>query len=74
MENFEEKAAACTLNRIFGFKPARARALTGRLGSAAAVFRLSREEKEAVFGPGSPYPCFRCVDNLVMRDTVFNVL
>ncbi len=56
MENFEEKAAACTLNRIFGFKPAIARALTGRLGSAAAVFRLSREEKEAVFGPGSPYP------------------
>lgn len=55
MENFEEKAAACTLNRIFGFKPTIARALTGKLGSAAAVFRLSREEKEAVFGPGSPY-------------------
>lgn len=56
MDNFEEKAAACTLNRLFGFKPAIARALTGKLGSAAAVFRLSREEKEAVFGPGSPYP------------------
>lgn len=56
MENFEEKAAACTLNRLFGFKPAIARALTGKLGSAAAVFRLSREEKEAVFGLGSPYP------------------
>ena len=55
MDNFEEKAAACTLNRIFGFKPAIAHALTGKLGSAAAVFRLSREEKEAVFGPGSPY-------------------
>ncbi|MBR3285854.1 MAG: DNA-processing protein DprA [Bacteroidales bacterium] len=56
MDNFEEKAAACTLNRLFGFKPAIARTLTGKLGSAAAVFRLSREEKEAVFGPGSPYP------------------
>ena len=56
MDIFEEKAAACTLNRLFGFKPAIARALTGKLGSAADVFRLSREEKEAVFGPGSPYP------------------
>ena len=56
MENYEEKAAACTLNRIFGFKPAIARALTGKLGCAAAVFKLSREEMEAIFGPGSPYP------------------
>ena len=55
MENYEEKAAACTLNRIFGFKPGIARALTCRLGSAAAVFGLSREELGAVFGPGSPY-------------------
>ena len=56
MENIDEKVAACTLNRIFGFKPAIARALTRKLGSAAAVFGLSRQEMEAVFGPGSPYP------------------
>ena len=55
MNNFDEKAAACTLNRIFGFKPSIARALTRKLGSAAAVFGLSRQEMEAVFGPGSPY-------------------
>ena len=56
MDNIDEKAAACTLNRIFGFKPAIARALTRKLGSAAAVFRLSQDEMEAIFGPGSPYP------------------
>ena len=56
MEKTDEKAAAITLNRIFGFKPGIARALTSRLGSAAAVFRLGREELRAVFGPGSPYP------------------
>ena len=56
MDNIDEKAAACTLNRIFGFKPAIARALTRKLGSAAAVFRLSQDDMEAIFGPGSPYP------------------
>ena len=56
MEKTDEKAAAITLNRIFGFKPGIARALTSRLGSAAAVFKLGREEFRAVFGPGSPYP------------------
>ena len=56
MDISDEKAAACTLNRIFGFKPGIARALTRKLGSAAAVFRLGREELQAVFGPGSPYP------------------
>ena len=56
MENYDEKAAALTLNRIFGFKPGIARALTRKLGSAAAVFKLGLEELQAVFGPGSPYP------------------
>ena len=56
MEISDEKAAACTLNRIFGFKPGIARALTRKLGSASAVFKLDREELKAVFGPGSPYP------------------
>ena len=56
MDNFDEKAAACTLNRIFGFKPGIARALTSRLGSAAAVFTLGREDLRTLFGPGSPYP------------------
>ena len=55
MDHFDERAAACTLNRIFGFKPAIAGALTRKLGSAAAVFGLSRQEMEAIFGPGSPY-------------------
>ena len=56
MNNSDEKAAACTLNRIFGFKPAIARALTRKLGCAAAVFNLTRDQMESVFGPGSPYP------------------
>ena len=55
MNNSDEKTAACTLNRIFGFKPAIARALTKKLGGAAAVFNLSRDQMEAIFGPGSPY-------------------
>lgn len=51
MENFEEKACLCALNRIFGFEPKTALALIGHFGSAKEIFRMSAEDLEAVTGP-----------------------
>ncbi len=53
MDNFEEKACACALNRIFGFTPRTGTALISHLGSASEVFRLSREELEKLLGRDS---------------------
>lgn len=55
MENFEEKASLCALNRIFGFDPKVALALISHLGSAAEVFRLSPEDIDCLLGPHSKY-------------------
>lgn len=55
MDNFEEKACLCALNRIFGFEPKIGLALTEHLGSAGEVFRLSGREKEQILGPYSRY-------------------
>jgi DNA processing protein len=55
MENFEEKASLCALNRIFGFDPKVALALISHLGSAAEVFRLSPEDIDSLLGPHSKY-------------------
>lgn len=55
MENFEEKASLCALNRIFGFDPKVALALISHLGSAAGVFRLSPEDIDCLLGPHSKY-------------------
>lgn len=55
MENFEEKASLCALNRIFGFDPKVALALISHLGSAAEVFRLSPEDIDCLIGPHSKY-------------------
>ena len=55
MENFEEKASLCALNRIFGFDPKVALALISHLGSAAEVFRLSPEDIDGLLGPHSKY-------------------
>ncbi len=52
MENERlEKAAACTLGRLFGDEPRIARGIIDALGSAAAVFRLGREELRDLAGP-----------------------
>lgn len=51
MENFDEKACLCALNRIFGFEPKTALALIGHLGSATDIFRLSKKDLEEVTGP-----------------------
>lgn len=50
MDNFEEKACACALNRIFGFTPRTGTALISHLGSASEVFRLSHGELENILG------------------------
>lgn len=55
MENFEEKASLCALNRIFGFDPKVALALISHLGSAAEVFRLNPEDIDCLLGPHSKY-------------------
>ena len=55
MENIEEKACLCALNRIFGFEPRIAQALIGHLGSATEVFRLTPRDLEAITGPYFKY-------------------
>ena len=55
MENFEEKACLCALNRIFGFEPKIGLALISHLGSAAEVFRLGEDGINSLLGPYSRY-------------------
>lgn len=49
-ENYET-VCLCALNDIFGYEPRVALALLENLGSARAVFGMTEEEKDAVFGP-----------------------
>ena len=53
MDNLEEKACTCALNRIFGFTPKTGTALISHLGSASDVFSLSRAELEELLGRDS---------------------
>ena len=65
MENFEEKACLCALNRIFGFEPKIGLALISHLGSASEIFSLSVEELTALLGPYSRHKdkiCRRAID------------
>ena len=55
MENLEEKACLCALNRIFGFEPKIALALIDNLESATEVFRLTEKELETITGPHFKY-------------------
>lgn len=48
--DFEERAAMCALNRIFGFEPRVGMALTDLFGSASEVIGAGREELEAALG------------------------
>ena len=66
MENIEEKACLCALNRIFGFEPKIALALIEILESASEVFRLSSEDLELITGPHFKYKgqiCRRAADD-----------
>ena len=65
MENIEEKACLCALNRIFGFSPKTGTALVSHLGSAAEVFRMDRKALEVLMGPYS-----RHVRHLTSQATV----
>ena len=47
----QETICALALNRIFGYKPSFAKALTARFGSAAAVFSQTQQALEEAFGP-----------------------
>lgn len=53
--DFQEKAALCALNRIFGFKPLIGIRLVEGLGGALPVFGLSDAQKDELLGPFSPY-------------------
>lgn len=53
MDNFEEKACACALNRIFGFSPRTGTALISHLGGASEIFHFTRQELEDMLGKDS---------------------
>ncbi len=50
-----EITCALALNRIFGYKPSLAAALTARFGSPGAVFSQSPQSLDEAFGPFSKY-------------------
>lgn len=50
-----ERAAICTLNRVFGYEPVLAHRLIDGLGSAAALFDLDRQSRADLLGPFSKY-------------------
>lgn len=51
MDDFEEKACLCALNRIFGFEPVKALALIEHFGCGSAVFAAGKEELDILLGP-----------------------
>ena len=55
MENMEEKACLCALNKIFGFSPKTGTALVSHIGNAAEIFRRGRKDLEALLGPYSKH-------------------
>lgn len=55
MENSNEKACLCALNRLFGFTPKAGLALISHLGSASEIFRMSPGELEEILGPYSKH-------------------
>ena len=62
MENIEEKACLCALNRIFGFEPKIGLALINHLGSAREVFRLSTKDLDLLTGPYFKYKGQICME------------
>lgn len=47
----DERACMCALGKIFGFRPKTAQAILKHLGSASALFRMSRQEADEFLGP-----------------------
>ena len=68
MENIDEKACLCALNKIFGFEPKIALALISHCGSAEAVFRLGDRQIDELMGPYSKYR--RLIGKPAVRDAV----
>lgn len=54
-EELLETVSACTLNRVFGYEPRKARRILSELGSAAALFALDRDGLTGLLGPFSKY-------------------
>ena len=51
MDNFEQKAAYCTLGRIFGFEPSVGMRLVEAAGSAEAIFSMGDKALDSLLGP-----------------------
>lgn len=49
--DFEERAALCALNRIFGYEPKLGKSLVENFGGAAEVFSAGRDAVGEVLGP-----------------------
>lgn len=62
MELMEEKVCSCALNRIFGFTPKIGLALMAHFGSAAGVFRASRQQLAMALGAFSRHLPLICTD------------
>ncbi|MBQ2113241.1 MAG: DNA-protecting protein DprA [Bacteroidales bacterium] len=60
MENFEEKASLCALNRIFGFSPKTGTALLSHIGSANEIFRLTSKSLDELLGSSSRHSGLIC--------------
>lgn len=54
-DDFSEKVASCTLNRIFGFNPGAGHRIIAEAGSASGVFDLDEEGIARVMGPFSRF-------------------
>lgn len=54
-DDFMEKAAACTLNRIFGFNPRAGQRILADAGSAMSVFGMDDDGLFALMGPYSRF-------------------
>ena len=52
-KDYSEKMCICALNRLLGYEPKVSHSLIGAVGSAQALFRMTREERAAAFGPFS---------------------
>ncbi len=52
-KDYSEKVCICALNRLLGYEPKVSHSLIGAVGSAQALFKMTREERAAAFGPFS---------------------
>jgi len=55
MGRYDETVCHCALNRIFGYEPRIALALIEALGSASAIFEMSRSGLDDILGPFSKH-------------------